>query len=111
MQLYSVERKVSQPIEGHAATFTQFKMDSNPQPSNIFTFSVRGAQASKVNNMCVESFATFRLAQLNLNLVSIYILNLLCQVDNGITYQALFITYQDTHTEALRFFRYMVSLL
>ena len=48
MQLYSVERKVSQPIEGHAATFTQFKMDGNPQMSNIFTFAVRGAQASKV---------------------------------------------------------------
>ena len=48
MQLYSVERKVSQPIEGHAAAFTQFKMDSNPQPSNIFSFAVRGAQASKV---------------------------------------------------------------
>lgn len=26
MQLYSVERKASQPIEGHAAAFTQFKV-------------------------------------------------------------------------------------
>ncbi|CAF3502004.1 unnamed protein product, partial [Adineta steineri] len=26
MQLYSIERKVSQPIEGHAAAFTQFKL-------------------------------------------------------------------------------------
>ena len=51
MQLYSVERKVSQPIEGHAAAFTQFKMDSNPQPSNIFSFAVRGAQASKVSHL------------------------------------------------------------
>lgn len=49
MQLYSVERKVSQPIEGHAATFTQFKMDGNAQPSNIFCFAVRGAAASKLH--------------------------------------------------------------
>ena len=26
MQLYSVERKASQPIDGHAAAFTQFKV-------------------------------------------------------------------------------------
>ena len=31
MQLYSVERKVSQPIEGHAAAFIQFKMEGNQQ--------------------------------------------------------------------------------
>ena len=31
MQLYSQERKVSQPIEGHAACFTQFKMDGKTQ--------------------------------------------------------------------------------
>eukprot|EP00111_Clytia_hemisphaerica_P010235 TCONS_00029917-protein len=49
MQLYSVERKVSQPIEGHAATFTQFKVPGNAQPSNIFCFSVRGATASKIH--------------------------------------------------------------
>ena len=28
MQLYSVERKASQPIDGHAAAFTQFKVSS-----------------------------------------------------------------------------------
>ena len=36
MQLYSVERKCSQPIEGHAASFAQFKMEGNGDPSNLF---------------------------------------------------------------------------
>ena len=35
MQLYSVERKVSQPIEGHAAAFIQFKMEGNQQAGEI----------------------------------------------------------------------------
>ncbi len=50
MQLYSVERKVSQPIEGHAAAFTQFKLEGNKKPSTLFSFAVRGAQGGKVNN-------------------------------------------------------------
>lgn len=49
MQLYSVERKVSQPIEGHAATFTQFKLDGNKEPSTLFSFAVRGAQGGKLH--------------------------------------------------------------
>lgn len=48
MQLYSVERKVSQPIEGHAAAFAQFKVAGNAEPSNLFTFAVRGAAGGKV---------------------------------------------------------------
>lgn len=49
MQLYSVDRKISQPIEGHAAAFTQFKMEGNPQPSTLFSFAVRGAQGGKLH--------------------------------------------------------------
>jgi clathrin heavy chain len=49
MQLYSVERKVSQPIEGHAACFAEFKMDGNKEPSNIFSFSVRSPQGGKLH--------------------------------------------------------------
>jgi len=49
MQLYSVERKVSQPIEGHAAAFSQFKMDGNPEQSTLFCFGVRGAQGGKLH--------------------------------------------------------------
>ncbi|VDK49477.1 unnamed protein product [Anisakis simplex] len=40
MQLYSTERKVSQPIEGHAACFVCFKAEGNPHPSNLFCFSL-----------------------------------------------------------------------
>lgn len=48
MQLYSVERKVSQPIEGHAAAFANFTVDGNPNPSTLFMFAVRGPQGGKV---------------------------------------------------------------
>lgn len=44
MQLYSVERKCSQPIEGHAASFATFKMEGNPEPSTLFCFAVRTVQ-------------------------------------------------------------------
>lgn len=48
MQLYSVERKVSQPIEGHAGTFAQLKQEGNPEPSNLLCFAVRNTQGGKV---------------------------------------------------------------
>jgi clathrin heavy chain len=48
MQLYSVERKVSQPIEGHAAAFAVFTQENNSNPSTLFSFAVRGAQGGKV---------------------------------------------------------------
>uniref|UniRef100_A0A1B6E1U7 Clathrin heavy chain n=1 Tax=Clastoptera arizonana TaxID=38151 RepID=A0A1B6E1U7_9HEMI len=49
MQLYSVERKCSQPIDGHAASFAQFKMEGNPEASTLFCFAVRTAQAGKLH--------------------------------------------------------------
>lgn len=49
MQLYSTERKVSQPIEGHAACFLQYKMEGNANLSNLFCFSVRSPTGGKVN--------------------------------------------------------------
>ncbi|PRD27613.1 UNVERIFIED_CONTAM: Clathrin heavy chain 2 [Trichonephila clavipes] len=49
MQLYSVERRVSQPIEGHAAAFAQFKLEGNPEPSTLFCFAVRTAQGGKLH--------------------------------------------------------------
>ncbi|XP_040566519.1 LOW QUALITY PROTEIN: clathrin heavy chain 1 [Lepeophtheirus salmonis] len=49
MQLYSEERKVSQPIEGHAASFIQFRMEGNPADSTLFCFAVRGAQGGKLH--------------------------------------------------------------
>ena len=58
MQLYSVERKVSQPIEGHAASFAQHKLAGNAEDSTLFAFAVRGAAGAKVNHtkisfMCI----------------------------------------------------------
>jgi len=49
MQLYSVERGVSQPIEGHAATFANVKQDGAAQPSKLFSFAVRTAVGAKVS--------------------------------------------------------------
>uniref|UniRef100_A0A914HD52 Clathrin heavy chain n=1 Tax=Globodera rostochiensis TaxID=31243 RepID=A0A914HD52_GLORO len=56
MQLYSTERKVSQPIEGHAACFTQFKLEANAHPSNLFCFSLRNQSGGKLH--IVEVSAT-----------------------------------------------------
>ena len=58
MQLYSVDRKVSQPIEGHAASFAQFKMEGNTEESTLFCFAVRGQAGGKVtgvNNIMGET--------------------------------------------------------
>lgn len=55
MQLYSVDRKVSQPIEGHAAAFSKFKLPGNPHPSTIFCFAVRSAQGNKLHVIEVGS--------------------------------------------------------
>nr|CAI5862798.1 unnamed protein product [Callosobruchus analis] len=49
MQLYSVERKCSQPIEGHAASFASFKMEGNPESSTLFCFAVRTLQGGKLH--------------------------------------------------------------
>lgn len=48
IQLFSKERGVSQPIEGHAAAFCELKMDGHHKPTKLFTFSVRTATGAKV---------------------------------------------------------------
>ncbi|XP_006745053.1 clathrin heavy chain 2 [Leptonychotes weddellii] len=48
MQLYSVDRKVSQPIEGHAAAFAEFKSEGNAKPATLFCFAVRSPAGGKV---------------------------------------------------------------
>lgn len=48
MQLYSVDRKVSQPIEGHAAAFGEFKVEGNAKSSTLFCFAVRSQAGGKV---------------------------------------------------------------
>lgn len=59
MQLYSVDRKVSQPIEGHAAGFAQFKMEGNSEESTLFCFAVRGQAGGKVVEILLISLVFF----------------------------------------------------
>ncbi|XP_066499700.1 clathrin heavy chain 1 isoform X2 [Hoplias malabaricus] len=49
MQLYSAERKVSQPIEGHAAAFGQYKLEGNTNPCTLFCFAVRSQAGGKLH--------------------------------------------------------------
>ncbi|TFK26167.1 clathrin heavy chain 1 [Coprinopsis marcescibilis] len=49
MQLYSRERGVSQPIEGHAAAFAEIKLDGHQKPTKLFTFAVRTATGAKLH--------------------------------------------------------------
>ncbi|KAI8149640.1 hypothetical protein BJV82DRAFT_662929 [Fennellomyces sp. T-0311] len=43
MQLFSKDRGVSQPIEGHAAAFATIQLEDAPHPTKLFAFSVRSA--------------------------------------------------------------------
>ncbi|THD27284.1 Clathrin heavy chain [Fasciola hepatica] len=49
MQLYSVEKRVSQPIEGHAAAFAQFKPEGSSALTTLFCFASRSAQGCKLH--------------------------------------------------------------
>ncbi|ETW78923.1 hypothetical protein HETIRDRAFT_155976 [Heterobasidion irregulare TC 32-1] len=49
MQLYSRERGVSQPIEGHAAAFAEVKLDGHQHPTKLFAFSVRSGNGAKLH--------------------------------------------------------------
>ena len=53
MQLYNRERGVSQPIEGHAAAFSELKLAGNATPSKLFTSSVCTATGAKVSLIIV----------------------------------------------------------
>lgn len=48
LQLYSKERGVSQPIEGHAASFANIHIDGSPAETKLFTFANRTATGAKV---------------------------------------------------------------
>jgi len=51
MQLFSKERGVSQPIEGHAAAFADLRLEGSASPTRLFAFAVRGANGAKVSVM------------------------------------------------------------
>ena len=55
MQLYSRDRQVSQPIEGHAAAFAEIKIDGNANPTKLFSFSVRTATGAKVRPLLTSA--------------------------------------------------------
>jgi clathrin heavy chain len=59
MQLYSRDRGVSQPIEGHAAAFAELKQDGHQNVTKLFTFAVRTATGAKVSSY-VLLFLLFR---------------------------------------------------
>ncbi|CAH7670842.1 clathrin, heavy polypeptide [Phakopsora pachyrhizi] len=49
MQLYNKDRAVSQSIEGHAATFADYRLDGATEDSKLFAFSVRTAAGAKLH--------------------------------------------------------------
>jgi len=55
MQLYSTERRVSQPIEGHAAVFAQIKLDGAANPTKLFAFASRTGTGAKVGGWIMVS--------------------------------------------------------
>lgn len=48
MQLYSKDKNVSQPIEGHAAAFASITLEGATTPSTLFTFATKTAAGAKV---------------------------------------------------------------
>eukprot|EP00698_Gefionella_okellyi_P003029 TRINITY_DN12851_c0_g1_i1.p1 TRINITY_DN12851_c0_g1~~TRINITY_DN12851_c0_g1_i1.p1 ORF type:complete len:1713 (+),score=451.79 TRINITY_DN12851_c0_g1_i1:76-5214(+) len=57
MQLYSIEKKQSQPIEGHAAGFLKMTVQGASRPSTLFCFAVRNATGAKLHVVEVGSDA------------------------------------------------------
>ncbi|VEL13569.1 unnamed protein product [Protopolystoma xenopodis] len=49
MQLYSVDRKVSQPVEGHAAAFAQYKAEGAQAHATLFCFAAKVANSCKLH--------------------------------------------------------------
>ena len=57
MQLYNRERGVSQPIEGHAASFAELRTQDAPVPYKLFTFAVRTATGAKLHIVEIDHAA------------------------------------------------------
>ena len=54
MQLYSRERGISQPIEGHAAAFGSLRLEGSSSDTKVFTFAVRTATGAKLHVVEVD---------------------------------------------------------
>ena len=57
MQLYSKERGVSQPIDGHAAAFAELKTQDANVPYKLFTFAVRTSTGAKLHIVEIDHAA------------------------------------------------------
>ncbi|GAA5893039.1 clathrin heavy chain [Sporobolomyces salmoneus] len=57
MQLYSKERGVSQPIEGHAASFAELRLEGAPEDTKLFAFAVRTASGAKLHVVEIDHSA------------------------------------------------------
>ena len=60
MQLYSVEKKMTQALEGHACCFTSFTVEGSTKPSTLFSLANKTQTGVKVrkdffNNIVVDS--------------------------------------------------------
>jgi len=49
MQLFSIERQMTQTIEGHACAFVDLTLAGNNTPSTLFAFANRGAAESSIH--------------------------------------------------------------
>lgn len=58
MQLYSKDRGISQPIEGHAAAFGTIRLDGAPEDTKLFAFAVRSATGAKMHIVEVDHAET-----------------------------------------------------
>ncbi|KAK3059449.1 hypothetical protein LTS18_010848, partial [Coniosporium uncinatum] len=58
MQLYSKNRGISQPLEGHAAAFGTIRLEGAPADTKLFTFANRSATGAKLHVVEVDHQAS-----------------------------------------------------
>lgn len=54
MQLYNKDRGVSQPLEGHAASFAELKLDPAAPAIHLFSFASRGVNGTKLHVIQID---------------------------------------------------------
>jgi len=67
MQLYSIEKRQSQAIEGHAAGFTRFTVEGAQKPSTLFVFAARTAAGAKLHIIEVGDAPVFQKKSVDIN--------------------------------------------
>ena len=77
MQLYSVDKKISQPLEGHCGAFTLVKLPGSDVPSTLFSFASK-TQSGKVNFSLHISF----ICLISTHLFTFYLLHYLHSFTN-----------------------------